>query len=158
LTLLVIQEKQTNSEILHHNFTPRISTGVFDSKTLSSIYKLSTLGSNLPKLYPSKFSHAQKSVKNGIFITYYHESGVELSHLTVHYHKPYVISYNAQPPIVIYGHGNFVNNIIKYSGTSLRQTDTIGEVNLNMSLYQQVVFKCYSNIFWDLCPLYKGCS
>ena len=31
-------KKWTNSEILRHNFTLRVSTGVFESRTLSSIY------------------------------------------------------------------------------------------------------------------------
>ena len=40
---LVIQEKRTNSEILLHNFTLCVSTGVFESRTLSSICILLTL-------------------------------------------------------------------------------------------------------------------
>ena len=37
------REKQRNPEMLHHNFTQRISTGVYRSRILSSIYILLTL-------------------------------------------------------------------------------------------------------------------
>ena len=38
MTSLIVQRKRANSEVLHHNFMIRPSTGVYESRTLSSVY------------------------------------------------------------------------------------------------------------------------
>ena len=76
------RKKRTNPEILHHNFTLRVSTAVFDSRTLSSTHKL-TLAYSVPNVYTHLLRKMFRTIKLTILNNIYTLSLLWVSRLSV---------------------------------------------------------------------------